>query len=102
MSWLERAGALEAAGIPHVIVTVLGARGSTPRDSGTKMVVTADGSYCTIGGGHLEFRSMEIAREMLLSGDQDQRLESFPLVHAWGSAAAAVPTCCSRVFPVMR
>ena len=79
MSWLESAGALEAAGIPHVIVTVLGARGSTPRDSGTKMVVTADGSYCTIGGGHLEFRSMEIAREMLLCGDQHQRLESFPL-----------------------
>ena len=52
--WIDIAHELERSGKPYVLVTVLGARGSTPRDAGTKMLVTGDGSFCTIGGGHLE------------------------------------------------
>ncbi len=40
---------------------VLAARGSTPREAGCKMVVTADAAHGTIGGGNLEFQSL-IAR----------------------------------------
>ena len=49
---LDRApGAAHAA----VLVAVAEARGSTPREAGAAMVVTADGIAGTIGGGHLEF-----------------------------------------------
>ncbi len=37
-----------------MLLTVLGSRGSTPRESGTKMVVSADSTFGTIGGGQLE------------------------------------------------
>ena len=41
-AWLDALAALERAGRPSVLVTVLAARGSTPREAGCKMVVTRD------------------------------------------------------------
>jgi xanthine dehydrogenase accessory factor len=62
---LDRApGAARAA----VLVAVTEARGSTPREVGAAMVVTADGSVGTIGGGHLEFEATRLAREALEPG----------------------------------
>jgi xanthine dehydrogenase accessory factor len=78
-SWLDAAQELERSGQAYVVITVLGARGSTPRDNGTKMLVGTEQSFATIGGGHLEFKAIEIAREMLQSGRAEQRLETFPL-----------------------
>ena len=78
-SWLDAAQELEQSGQAYVVITVLGARGSTPRDNGTKMLVGTEQSFATIGGGHLEFKAIEIAREMLQSGRAEQRLETFPL-----------------------
>ena len=49
-------------------VEIAAARGSTPRDAGTAMKVTADGLEGTIGGGALEYRAIEKARAMLASG----------------------------------
>ncbi|MFT5578717.1 MAG: xanthine dehydrogenase accessory factor [Paraglaciecola psychrophila] len=79
MQWFNAVNQLASAGEAYVIVTVMGARGSTPRDSGSKMVVTLDGSYCSIGGGHLEFQAMAKARELLLSNTDLQQIEHFPL-----------------------
>ena len=53
---------------PQVLITVLGTAGSTPRDATAKMVVTAAEQFDTIGGGHLEFKSIERARELLQGG----------------------------------
>ena len=39
-----------------------------PREPGAKFLVTADTLHDTIGGGHLELRAVEIAREMLAKG----------------------------------
>jgi xanthine dehydrogenase accessory factor len=63
--WIHALDELTAAGLPCVLVTVLHVDGSTPRESGTKMVVTGDGLRGTIGGGHLELAALEIAREIL-------------------------------------
>lgn len=65
--------------LAHVIVTVLGAQGSTPRDSGTKMVVTTDGFFGTIGGGVLEYSALEAAQDALRTGQSSQRIENYPL-----------------------
>ena len=52
-----------------VLVTVVASSGSTPRGSGARMLITDHGRLAgTIGGGAVEFRSEQIAKELLLSG----------------------------------
>jgi xanthine dehydrogenase accessory factor len=67
------------AGAVAVLVTVVLAQGSVPRGAGTKMVVTADAQYDTIGGGHLELRAADIARTMLASHETRPHAERFAL-----------------------
>ena len=62
-----------------VLATLIGARGSTPRDSGTKMLVTESRTYDTLGGGRLEHMVTKRARDLLKEGDNQQRLENFSL-----------------------
>lgn len=62
MDWLD---ALKEMGEPCVLVTVASAEGSVPREAGAKMLVTAPRTHGTIGGGHLELKSVEAARRML-------------------------------------
>jgi len=62
-----------------VLITVLSEHGSVPRDSGSKMIVTPQASYLTIGGGHLEFQSISQARAMLQSGASAPHTEDFSL-----------------------
>ena len=97
--WIDVAHELERSGKPYVLVTVLGARGSTPRDAGTKMLVTGDGSFCTIGGGHLEYKAIEIAQDMLRSGQLDQRIETFPLGARLGQCCGGSANVLFECFP---
>jgi len=57
-----------AEGRPAVLVTVAHAKGSVPRDAGTRMVVSAGECLGTVGGGHLEWQAIATAREMLAAG----------------------------------
>lgn len=50
-----------------IVVSVAATKGSVPRDTGTKMFVTANKVCGTIGGGHLEFKAIDIARNMILA-----------------------------------
>lgn len=59
-----------ALGIPAMVVEVLAARGSVPREAGTRMLVGADAVAGTIGGGHLEWQAIARCRERLAAGDQ--------------------------------
>ncbi len=61
-----------------VYVEITATRGSTPRDAGTAMMVTAHGTDGTIGGGALELRAIETARRMLAQESED-REETIPL-----------------------
>jgi len=87
MSWISALADLQQQGQPCVLVTIIEELGSTPRNAGSKMVVTADRIYETVGGGHLEFKAMELAREMLTNRTQDTRLERFSL-------GASLGQCC--------
>lgn len=62
-----------------VLITVLSERGSVPRDSGSKMVVTLQENFLTIGGGQLEFQCIAQARAMLQSGACAPRTEEYSL-----------------------
>lgn len=62
---LAALSALARQATPCVLVTVAAVEGSGPREPGAKMLVTHVTQVDTIGGGHLEMRACEIAREML-------------------------------------
>jgi xanthine dehydrogenase accessory factor len=52
------------------VLTVIEARGSTPREAGTKMLLRADGSTAgTVGGGALEAAALADARKALADGE---------------------------------
>ncbi|MBC8278566.1 MAG: XdhC family protein [FCB group bacterium] len=55
--------------IPAVVVTIVEAKGSVPRHTGSKMIVLGDGAIIgTIGGAILEKQSIDIALEALKQG----------------------------------
>lgn len=60
--FLEQAGA-------SVKIEVAKARGSTPREAGTWMLVSASGIFGTIGGGQLEMMAINEARSLLSAGE---------------------------------
>jgi xanthine dehydrogenase accessory factor len=75
-----------------VVITVAAARGSTPREAGAKMIVTAKTVQGTIGGGHLEFEAIRIAREALEFSAHDAWLARFPLAARLGQCCGGVAT----------
>lgn len=79
MRWSEALDRLQQQGEPHVLVTLIGARGSTPRDSGSKMVVSSGASHGSIGGGNLEYQALAHARQLLKGCQDSQSIERFPL-----------------------
>ena len=65
-------------GEPLVLVTVIAASGATPRGAGARMLVGREGRLAgTIGGGAVEFRSEQIAAEVLR--DHSSRGHDFSL-----------------------
>ena len=88
-----------AAGRPALVVRVHAIRGSTPREAGVRMLV-GGGEHSgqsgevmgTIGGGHLEWQAIDLARKALA----EARTASKPLA-AWQQTFALGPTlgqCC--------
>src|SRR5471032_2884941 len=81
-AWLHDLQHLLAHGDAVVLVTVARVEGSAPREAGTKMLVTRDDARHTIGGGHLEWKAIETARQVLKDGARSphmRRLERFAL-----------------------
>ena len=75
-----------------VLVTLAGARGSTPREAGARMIVTARSVLGTIGGGHLEFEATGIARRALTQNGSGAWLVRFPLAARLGQCCGGVAT----------
>lgn len=60
---------LRRAGTPVAVVTVAAARGSVPGEVGAKALVTTDGLAAgTLGGGKVEARALDEARDLLENG----------------------------------
>jgi xanthine dehydrogenase accessory factor len=57
------------SGEPGCLLTLIEVRGSTPRETGAKMLLHADGSTVgTIGGGPMEAAALKDARQALVDG----------------------------------
>jgi xanthine dehydrogenase accessory factor len=65
MTWLAAALECITAGESAVLVTVAEAKGSTPRESGAKMLVRARDIVGSVGGGQLELLAIDAARRMM-------------------------------------
>jgi xanthine dehydrogenase accessory factor len=76
---------------PCALVTVADARGSTPRELGTRMLVTRERLFGTIGGGRLEYDAMRQARTLLAAGGR-HALEEVPLGPAIGQCCGGHAT----------
>ncbi|WP_372831310.1 xanthine dehydrogenase accessory protein XdhC [Pontibacterium sp.] len=90
--WIKALSALEAEGTPAVMITVVDERGSTPRNAGAKMVISQERQFDTIGGGHLEYKAIKIARQMLEEGESQPRLERFSLGASLGQCCGGATT----------
>jgi xanthine dehydrogenase accessory factor len=89
--WIAALRAALAAEGCAVMVTVAATRGSAPREAGARMIATARHIVGTIGGGHLEFEAIRIAREALSAG-HSAWLARFPLAARLGQCCGGVAT----------
>ena len=89
-NWISALADLQLRGEPCMLVTIIEEQGSTPRNAGSKMVISATQTFDTIGGGHLEYKAMQIARERLNNGQPDTHLQRFSL-------GASLGQCCGGV-----
>ena len=94
LNWSNAIQHCQERGDAYVIATVINTQGSTPRDGGSKMVITADTSYDTIGGGQLEFLLVQQARELIAQNKTCKLLKPIPL-------AAEAAQCCGGNVTVM-
>jgi xanthine dehydrogenase accessory factor len=86
-SWL-------AQGVPAVLVEVTATQGSVPREAGTRMLVSADRVLGTIGGGHLEWRAIVDARELLARDDPKRVEQQIALGPSLGQCCGGRLTLC--------
>jgi len=88
---LRRSLDLAERGEPFVAVTLIEASGSTPADTGAKMLVTADGlDSGTVGGGRVEAKAIDLARQMLAERSGCRSVD-------WSLKADVGMTCGGRV-----
>ena len=92
-AWVEQLADLLVSGERVVAVTVVGVRGSAPREAGARMLVTETETVGTIGGGQLEHQCTRLAVDAL-RGESKLRLERFPL-------GASMGQCCGGVVEVL-
>ena len=79
-SFYEQIVSLEGEGAAFVVVILVDALGSTPQDTGAKMLVTTAGLHSgTIGGGKVEAKALELAGELLAGGASTPRFVNWAL-----------------------
>lgn len=76
----EQLTALAQEGTGFVLVVLTESLGSTPQDTGAKMLVTAAGLHTgTVGGGKVEAKAIALAQEMLAAGSGPPRFVNWAL-----------------------
>ncbi|MCX7659660.1 MAG: xanthine dehydrogenase accessory protein XdhC [Caldimonas manganoxidans] len=82
-TWLDRGQAAAVVSVEHT-------QGSAPREAGTRMLVSACEVAGTIGGGHLEFEAIRLAREALAHPGWTAFTQRFPLGPRLGQCCGGV------------
>ena len=79
MNWLRAVEHLRDARVPGVLVTLTQVRGHAPRAVGAKMVVTAEETWDSIGGGNLEEVAIAAARSLIARGSAEVETHTIQL-----------------------
>lgn len=90
IDWPSALHARLAAGHDAVLITVARSEGSVPREAGASMVVDAETTAATVGGGHLEWQAVAHARRLLATGDRRADVQRYNL-------GARLGQCCGGV-----
>ncbi|MCC2604343.1 xanthine dehydrogenase accessory protein XdhC [Planctobacterium marinum] len=93
-NWMQAISYCQEKQHPFVLATVIEHKGSVPRDSGAKMVITQDQTFDTIGGGNLEYMVTRSAQTMLLANNTAIKVEEYPL-------SAKLAQCCGGFAKVL-
>jgi xanthine dehydrogenase accessory protein XdhC len=99
MDWLAAVSDLRTRQEAGVLVTLASVRGHAPREAGAKMVVSADRSWGSIGGGNLEAVALDRARAMLL--DCTARTQTFTSQLSDKAPGAHGVQCCGGEVTVL-
>jgi len=91
--WLEPLADALARDRQAVLAVIASVQGSAPREPGTAMVISREGCHGSIGGGHLEFEAIRLARDALLQPSAPAPwLARFPLAARLGQCCGGVAT----------
>lgn len=99
MTWHAALHQLQREGLPHALATVVTSAGSTPREPGARMVITADAVHDTLGGGTFEFQVIDAARVKLASAQSGMSFEAFSLGGRSGQCCGGLVNVLLEVFP---
>lgn len=80
--------------ISHVLITIIKVSGSSPRNIASKMIVLEDSIIGSIGGGHLEYKAIELSRLII----RDRKLKCFSKEFSLG---AKLGQCCGGIVEIM-
>ncbi|MDD2868575.1 xanthine dehydrogenase accessory protein XdhC [Neomegalonema sp.] len=89
---------------PCALISLLAVEGSTPREAGVRMALSASGEvFGTIGGGNFEYQAMEQARRILGLPPGAWRIQDYPLGPLLGQCCGGrVRTLIEHVGPAQR
>src|ERR1700733_10912712 len=91
---IERHG---AAGL----ISVIGAAGSVPRETGARIVLQPDGGFFgTIGGGRLEYEAIAAGRAALATGRGKAQFRDWPLGPNLGQCCGGMVKTLTETFDV--
>jgi len=91
--WVDKLCELATADMDAVVVSIVTVLGSSPREAGAKMIVTATDCIGSVGGGELEFQCTAVAAGLI--GQNGQAiLRKFVL-------GASLGQCCGGVVEVL-
>ena len=100
-AWLVAQWQCEQQNQAYVLASIVALQGSSPRGVGSKILVTKDKQFDSIGGGHLEYKAIAQAREMLLQGGQTQIID-YPLGASLGQCCGGKVSLMFEVFSVTK
>jgi len=100
-TWLTAQWHCEEQNQAYVMVSIVALQGSSPRGVGSKILVTEDKQFDSIGGGHLEYKAIAQAREMLAHGGKTQMVD-YPLGASLGQCCGGKVSLMYEVFSVTK
>ena len=100
-TWLSAQWQCEQQNQSYVLVSIVALVGSSPRGVGSKMLVTQQHQFDTIGGGHLEYKAIAKARQLLTDGQATQLID-YPLGASLGQCCGGKVSLMYEVFSVQK